>query len=204
MTTPYDTSTVAVLIGSRICHDLISPIGAITNGLELLELSGMPRTPELALVSQSVSHANARIRLFRLAFGQCSDGQMTGGDEVRSILHDLYGESRTHCHGFPTGSFARSEIRLVLLALLCVEQAIPQGGEIAITRMNQGWRLTVTGPRLVTTSQAWSALADGATPAEITPAMVQFLLLPTFAAENDMTYAVELTDSKLEIAISLA
>ena len=44
-------SNLATLIGSRICHDLISPIGAIHNGLELLELSGgMSQTPEMQLI----------------------------------------------------------------------------------------------------------------------------------------------------------
>ncbi len=52
---------LAALIGSRICHDLISPIGAIGNGLELLSMAGAGG-PEVALISDSVSNANARIR----------------------------------------------------------------------------------------------------------------------------------------------
>lgn len=204
MTLPHDTSTVAALIGSRICHDLISPIGAIGNGLELLELSGMPRSPEMVLVSQSVTYANARIRLFRLAFGQSSQDQTTGGDEVTSILHDLYAESRTRCAAFPKGAFARTQIRLVLLALLCAETAIPQGGEIEVNHTDGTWRVTATGPRLAVDSPHWHALRDGWTDPAITPATVQFLLLPSLAAENDMTYAVQPSDFSIEIRISPA
>jgi len=40
------------LIGSRICHDLISPVGAINNGLELLLMSGMNMSPEVALIDE--------------------------------------------------------------------------------------------------------------------------------------------------------
>ena len=57
-----DKPDLAALIGSRICHDLISPIGAIGNGVELMMMDGTAKTPELALIAESVANANARIR----------------------------------------------------------------------------------------------------------------------------------------------
>ena len=48
----YSNINIAALIGSRICHDLISPIGAINNGLELLTMTGVAQSPELALIAQ--------------------------------------------------------------------------------------------------------------------------------------------------------
>ena len=77
------------LIGSRICHDLISPLGAISNGLELLAMSQDMSGPEVSLISESVDNANARIRFFRIAFGSSSPGQMTGANEIASILRDM-------------------------------------------------------------------------------------------------------------------
>ena len=66
---------IAALIASRICHDLISPIGAIGNGMELMALSSGQEqsSPELDLISQSVENANARIRFFRIAYGSPTD-----------------------------------------------------------------------------------------------------------------------------------
>lgn len=56
---------LAALIGSRICHDLISPIGAINNGLELLGMSGnRMEGPEIDLIGQSVQNASARASAF--------------------------------------------------------------------------------------------------------------------------------------------
>ncbi len=66
---------LAALVGSRICHDLISPIGAIGNGVELVLLDAAVGGPEVTLIADSVSHANARIRFFRIAFGA------TGADQ---------------------------------------------------------------------------------------------------------------------------
>lgn len=64
--TPLDLSA---LIGSRICHDLISPLGAIANGVELMVLTGAEQTPKMLLFAESVEAANARIEFFRLAYG---------------------------------------------------------------------------------------------------------------------------------------
>ena len=58
---------LAALVSSRICHDLISPIGAINNGLELLNMSGLAHDgPEIQLIGDSVKSARARIRFFRI------------------------------------------------------------------------------------------------------------------------------------------
>lgn len=196
-----DTSTIATLIGSRICHDLVSPIGAITNGLELLELSGVRRTPELDLLVQSVGHANARLRLFRLVFGQSSGGQKTGGEEVETILRDLYADGRLRCAAFPKGAFARAEIRLVLLALLCMEQALPQGGEIVVTHDRSAWKVAATGPRLATATEHWVALQGHRSQPTMTPATVHFTLLPLLAAEDHMRYEAQISDENAIIDI---
>ena len=79
---------LSALIGSRICHDLISPIGAINNGLELLGMTTRQAGPEMALISESVENAAARIRYFRVAYG-AADSQMMGRSEVTSILTDV-------------------------------------------------------------------------------------------------------------------
>ena len=63
------------LLGSRICHDLISPLSAIGNGIELLTLSGVDAPSEIALISESVDNANTRIRFFRVAFGAAREDQ---------------------------------------------------------------------------------------------------------------------------------
>ncbi|WP_448326291.1 hypothetical protein [Sulfitobacter sp. M13] len=83
----------AALIGSRICHDLISPVGAINNGLELLLMSGMNMSPEVALIDESVRNASARLRFFRVAFGSGTT-QPVAAQETTDILRDLYAQSK--------------------------------------------------------------------------------------------------------------
>src|SRR5690606_27339952 len=81
-------AALAALLASRMCHDLVSPLGAIGNGLELLEMYGAAAGPEHALIADSVAAAGARLRLFRLAFGHAGDGQRLPVAELRELLSD--------------------------------------------------------------------------------------------------------------------
>lgn len=124
----HSNADLAALIGSRICHDLISPIGAINNGLELLDMTGMAGGPELDLIADSVDHAGARIRFFRIAYGAAGD-QMLGAPEVSAVLNDLSQGARTRFRWMPETPQQRGDVRLAFLALQCVETALPHGGE---------------------------------------------------------------------------
>jgi hypothetical protein len=79
--------TLSSLIVSRICHDLISPIGAINNGLELVELNGAQVSPEMSLIEQSCAAATARIQFFRLAYSKALDGQIISNRETVQIIN---------------------------------------------------------------------------------------------------------------------
>ena len=77
------------LIGSRICHDLISPLGAVSNGVELMSLTTSD-SEELSLIGDSITSANARIRLFRIAFGSAVEGQYLSRREIEAILAETF------------------------------------------------------------------------------------------------------------------
>ena len=174
---------LAALIGSRICHDLISPVGAIANGVELLEMTGAAQGPEMALIADSVAHAGARIRFFRLAYGVAGDRQV-GRDEVVSVLAAVHGDGRLRVDWAVAGDRPRALVRLALLGLQCCEAALPMGGEVRISETGGAWRVRAQGERLTLEETLWSALDGGAAEAlQITPARVQFALLPLAAAE---------------------
>lgn len=196
-----DSNSLATLIGSRICHDLISPIGAVNNGLELLSLSGATPSPELSLVAESLANANARIRFFRLAFGVASDSQMIGADEVNAILRDVYTDGRIAVAPFPAGSFSRAEVRAVMLALLCAEQAIPYGGTLGISLDRHGWTVAAEGHKLNPQPDHWAALSGQEGPAPAQPSAVQFLLLPQLLAELGLICRTDVSDRAAEIRL---
>lgn len=168
---------LAALISSRICHDLVSPLGAIANGVELLLLSGAPRTPELDLIAESAESANARMRFFRLAFGAASR-QAIGRSEITATLRGLERGSRLSFDWQPAGDHPREEIKAVFLLIQCLDAALPLGGQIQVARDGETWEVTAKGPRLRVDATAWAALGTNPTAPPPTAALVQFALLP--------------------------
>jgi histidine phosphotransferase ChpT len=189
---------LAGLIGSRICHDLISPIGAINNGLELLGMSGMTPGPELDLISQSVGSASARIRYFRIAFGASGD-QMVGRAEVASILRDLYANGRLDVVWGPLDPQQRALVRLAFLGVMCVETGMPYGGRIEIVRDHDDWQIIGHADKVNIVHSLWEILATGAVPPDLQPAHVQFALLPQIAADAGRRVSFEADEPRLTL-----
>ncbi|MEP2717169.1 histidine phosphotransferase family protein [Pseudophaeobacter sp.] len=177
-----DTANLAALIGSRICHDLISPVGAINNGLELLAMSGAMAGPELELISDSVLNANARIRFFRVAFGAAGDQQM-GRAEVVSVLDDIGKAGRMKFQWDHAEGCSRSEVRMAFLAALCMETALPYGGLITMSCEGGKWTVTGEGRKVAVDAPLWCHLDGSDTDMAVTPAQVQFAMLPVAAEE---------------------
>jgi len=196
---PHTSDKIASLIGSRICHDLISPVGAVANGLELLELSGLPKSPEFSLVAESVGHASARIQYFRLAFGDAEPDQMVSGRAVAEILAAVYEAGRIGIDWQAEGDFPRPEIKAALLGLMCVEQALVAGGRIVVAREGARWHIRAEAGRLAPDPALWDLLRGAPGPDAVTPAAVQFLLLPHVLGGKNSKIAFEATESKVEI-----
>lgn len=197
----HPNEMIAALIGSRICHDLISPVGAIGNGLELLELSGQAATPELSLVAASAADASARIRLFRLAFGDAGTGQPVTGHEVVEILSAVHGTGRISVEWQPPGDYPRTEVKAVLLALLCAETALAGSGRITVTCTDGRWCVHAAADRLSPDPALWNMLDGAAPPDRIAPAAVQFLLLPGACTVANMNLTVQHTENELKIRL---
>ncbi|MEM9968793.1 MAG: histidine phosphotransferase family protein [Pseudomonadota bacterium] len=196
------TMNLAALIGSRICHDLISPIGAINNGLELLTMSREANNPEMGLIGESVSNASARIRFFRIAFGASADHEIAPA-EITSILHDLYQGGRMMIHWTPEGPQPRVCVRLCFLALLCLETALPYGGHVHLREDNDDWSVHAQGDRLTIDAALWSHLAQSSAKeqptTEILPAHVQFAMLPLVATSEGRKLKISLKERDAKI-----
>jgi histidine phosphotransferase ChpT len=190
---------LAALIGSRICHDLISPIGAINNGLELLDLTGASTGPEMELISESVGNADARIRFFRIAFGAASD-QLLGAGDVRTILDAMSKSGRITYHWDIETTLARSLVRLAFLAIQCCETAMHHGGTIAIITDDTTVVVKGQGVKVLLNEAIWTSLSHDSRPlANMTPASVQFALLPMYAKDLQRRIRVHSTPDNVSI-----
>jgi histidine phosphotransferase ChpT len=165
------------LIGSRICHDLISPLGAIGNGVELLSMSGISAVPEITLISESVENANARIRFFRIAFGAASRDAKIGNAEVKRVLADLYRGNRMRVDWKNSEDIRRVEAKLAFLLIQCFESAFPWGGRVTVTRTGTMWSLHGTADRMKAEVPLWELLSNPKATAEVSASSVHFALV---------------------------
>ncbi len=194
----HSNINLAALIGSRICHDLISPIGAINNGLELLGMSGSSSGPEMDLIHESVGNASARIRFFRIAFGAAGE-QMMGRTEVTSILDDLLAGGRLDVAWGPMDPQPRVSVRIAFLALQCVEAAMPYGGRVEISEEDGQWLLHGRADKLNIEEPLWEILATREAPADLKPSQVQFALLPLIASDDDRRIVTEAAETDIKL-----
>ncbi len=196
---PHDTN-IAELIGSRICHDLISPIGAINNGLELIEMSIPSGGPEMALISHSASNASARIRFFRIAFG-ATGSQLVGRQEVASILKDVYSDTRLTVNWGPVDGLPRNIVRMTFLALLCLETGMPYGGRIEIEQDGEQIVLCGHADKLKIDTTLWDMIKGDPREEKLHAAQVQFCLLPQIAADELHTITTAIKETCITIRI---
>jgi len=203
---PMREVDLCALIGSRICHDLVSPVGAIGNGVELLSMcapaqDGTATSPELELIKESVGNAQTRLRFFRIAFGQAGDEQDIGRAEVLGILTDLYKGGRLRVHWGIEEPQPRLQVKLAFLMLLCLESAMPFGGQVRIWKDRTGWCFQGEADKLRRDPLLWEALQSGAIPSPLRPSQVHFALVPQTMRELGRKLTVQSGDRKILITV---
>ena len=131
--TPLD---LAALLCSRVCHDVISPVGAIINGLEVLdgEQDEEMRTVAMELIKKSAMSASARLQFCRLAFGAAgSFGALIDTGDAEKVARDIFANGRTVLQWNCGRRMAsRASVKLLLNLCLIAASAVPRGGVVAV------------------------------------------------------------------------
>ena len=128
---------LAALLCSRVCHDVISPVGAIVNGLEVLEDDNDPSMREFALelIEKSAKQASARLQFARLAFGAAgSAGASIDLGDAEQVARGLFLDDKiSFSWSAPRLLFPKNRVKLLLNLIMIATTAIPRGGAIAVT-----------------------------------------------------------------------
>ncbi len=192
---------LATLVGSRICHDLISPIGAIGNGVELLGLTNVSagHSPEMDLISESVENANARIRFFRIAFGSPSSKHTIGRQEVLSVLAASALGGRLNYFWQVKDDQPRVDVQISFLLMQCFETALPLGGDVHVHLEGEKWVLKAQGPRMNVMPALWDSLTDPTLTVAHTPAQVQFALLPGIVSDVGKVLDIRMAEDSISV-----
>src|SRR5690242_11116042 len=198
---------LAALLCSRVCHDIISPVGAINNGLELLDEGGADEDA-MKLIRTSARNASARLQFARIAFGAAGSAGMlidTGDAEAVAIAF-LKNEKPELVWNGPRALLPKNKVKLLLNLILVANAAIPRGGKLVITLENletePRFSLSASGPMLRVPPK-FLELHSGHKPEEpIDAHSVQPYYTLLLAREAGMTISIHATAE--EIVLSAA
>lgn len=198
---PEYTLDLNGLLGARLCHDLISPVGAIRNGLELLEFSKNLDGPELDLIRESASNAEAKLRYFRVAFGRDASGQVMAATDIRDIVASYVQDSDFDVEWDISGTLPRPIVKTLLLCLLCLETAVQRSGQVFVTQAEDEISLAAYPKRTITQHHLTEALRTHAWPSDLTASQVHFPLAAQAISACYLEPTVTWDDSKITLSL---
>ena len=142
-TSTHKIAQVLELVTSRICHDIISPVGAINNGIEFLQEMGSEAMDEgLELIAYSAEQSAAKLAAFRMAYGAGGHDPNIKPEDVQKIFGALIkGEGKVSQTWDPYGNLGPnadkaplppSYCKMLICAMMLAQEALPKGGYISV------------------------------------------------------------------------
>lgn len=205
---------LAALLCSRVCHDLISPVGAIANGLEVLndDDDEMMREHAMSLIESSAQQASAKLQFARLAFGAAG----TAGDHIdvgdaRQVTLGLLKSGKIELQ-WPTDNqvLPKDAVKLLLNLILIGMDSIPRGGSLRVSSVTDDGDLTLEvradGVKAKVPEDVKEVLLSGDTPPieEMSARSIQPHLSALVARELGLKLSVSTQDDAVSISATKA
>lgn len=185
--TPVD---FASLLCSRLCHDLLSPVGALNNGLELLadETDPAMRQRCLDLLSESARTSANKLKFFRLAFGAAGGfGELVDARECRAAIEGLLSSGRKVELGWlvEADTLPKPAAKVLLNLAMIAGDALVRGGRLDVGGEQNGEQIEIVvraeGPRVILDPDIRRTLTDGEGEDGVTPRVAAAFLIHTLA-----------------------
>lgn len=208
-----NSADFASLLCSRLCHDLVSPVGSLYNGVELLADETDPdmRARCLELLADSARQTANKLKFFRLAFGAAGGfGDNVDTREAQAALEGLFGsDKRTQVEWQVAGhSLPKGAVKMLLNLAMIAGDALLRGGTLLVASEVHGGATEVVvraeGPRVLLDEQLRSALTGGVTLEELTPRAASAYLVHMLAEEAGVSVNIMEEEGVLVFGVTLA
>ena len=200
---------LAALLCSRVCHDVISPVGAINNGLELLDEGGAD-ADAMDLIRTSALNASVRLKFARLAFGASGSvgASIDTGEAERAAKDFAAAEKKTEVTWIgPRAIIAKNRVKLLLNLFLVAYGAIPRGGNIEVTLENPEFdakfTIAVKG-RLMRVPPKFAEICSGTLEEAVDAHSIQPYYTVLLAEESGMELSYNATPEELTFVATMA
>lgn len=181
----------ASLLCSRLCHDLLSPVGALNNGLELLadETDPAMRARCMELLGESARTSANKLKFYRLAFGAAGGfGDQVDPREAKIAIEGLLSDAKRTTLGWMVEAerLPKPAVKVLLNLVLIANEALVRGGTLDVGAEEEGGRIEIVvkaeGPRILLDPDLAAMLTDGA--GEVSARAAAAWLVHTLAAEG--------------------
>jgi histidine phosphotransferase ChpT len=164
---PLDPVALSSLLASRLCHDLINPVGALGSGLEVLEdgdLDAPMRDAANDLIQSGGRKSIALLKFARLAYGAAGGfGAQIPMEEAESAIRELYHWSKAELDWrAPPGLAPKESVKVVLILAHAAMDCVPRGGTVTVSATGDGFEVAARGPRAMLHAELAAALAGDA------------------------------------------
>ena len=198
----------ASLLCSRLCHDLMSPVGALNNGIELMVDEQDPEMRErcVELLADSARATANKLKFFRLAFGAGGGfADFIDANEAKIALEGIFGAERRIDLGWMVApeKLSKSAMKLLLNLALIAGDALVRGGRLDVGAETTGAGLEIAirseGPKVVLDAGLRETLTNGASSGDIEPRVAGAWLAQALAEESGGT--IQLSEPSPDVLI---
>jgi histidine phosphotransferase ChpT len=212
MATELDTH-VLELLASKICHDLVSPIGAVNNGIEFMQEMGADAGPDATdLIAYSATQASAKLKAYRMAYGAGGADGSIKPEEVKAAIHGMVSadgkitqewDEHNPELGMDAEKFERTPAfsKMLICLLLQAMDCLPKGGVMVVEGSGKETTVTARGENAAFRDRSVDALSLDLHNSVMEPKYVHAMLTGLLA--KNYGYALTASSSEGEISLSM-
>lgn len=187
---------LASLLASRLCHDVVGPVGAIQNGLELIAEDRSMTDMAMDLIKKSAAQATAKLQYARMAYGAAGGAEVLDPGEAGRLTGAMFAGERADLSWAWTGEPAPlAEIKVAMLLATFALGAVPRGGTVTVERGGEGTISVQAAGSAIRTPPFAELVTEGGDVSD--PRAVQAVLIERLAASAGWRIVMETQDEAL-------
>jgi len=192
-----DGIALSALLSSRLCHDLINPLGALSSGLDVLddpEMDGAMREAAFDLIRSGSQKAIALLTYARLAYGAAGGfGAQIALEDAQKALGDLYATTKADLvWNIGAGLAAKENVKVLMILAHAAADSVPRGGTATIDGSIDEFVITATGKKVILQEAFVRALSGDAT--DLTPKLTPAYIAAGIVASAGGSLSADLAD----------
>ncbi len=199
---------VAELLCSRICHDIVSPVAAIANGVELVTEMGPDGLDDaMGLLGHSARQASVRLQAFRLCYGAGGSEALVTGKMIYEAFTNYIESDKVRLewdlmNDTPEEDLNPGFFKVLINAMIFVRECLIRGGVVRVTKSGLSLSVEAVADHVTVREGMAEALRGDIAVADLTPKTIHPYVTHLFSQHFGFPLGIEQGENKLKVTIS--